>query len=75
MAQTSIAIKVKQAKAEKVFRKANPDWKVVQPWVKGLKLAYNPAEWMLQGTFKAVGPLGNTRLVIASIYRDGIRIH
>lgn len=72
--RTSIAIKTKQARAEKVFKNANSGWTVLQPWLEPLKVAYNPAEWMLTGKFKVVGPLGNIREVRANVYNDGIRI-
>lgn len=60
--------------AEKVFKKANPEWEVLQPWTSQLKPQYNPAEWMLSGKFQAKGPLGNIKEVSVSVYRDGIRI-
>lgn len=72
--KTSIAIKIKQAKAEKVFKNSNPEWTVIQPWVIPLKVQFNKAEHMLSGKFKAQGPLGNYREVSANIYQDGIRI-
>lgn len=74
MSKTSIAIKTKQARAEKVFKKANPAWTVLQPWTEGLRPQHNPAEVTLTGKFEAVGPLGNRRTVRASVYPDGIRI-
>jgi hypothetical protein len=74
MSKTSIAIKIKQAKAEKVFLRSNPEWTVIQPWKQSLKLQYNPAEWMMHGKFEARGPLGNTRTVSINMYRDGIRV-
>ena len=72
--KTSIAIATKQARAERVFKNANPGWVVVQPWIEGLHEVYNPAEHMLTGKFKVFGPLGNTREVRANVYRDGIRV-
>ena len=72
--KTSTAIKTKQARAEKVFKKANPNWTVIQPWTVPLKRQFNKAEFMLSGKFKAQGPLGNYREVSANIYLDGIRI-
>lgn len=67
-------LKVKQARAEKVFKRANPEWKIIQPWVKSLSTVYNKAETMWTGNFKAIGPLGNERIVTANVYQDGIRI-
>ena len=72
--KTSIAIKTKQARAEKVFKKANPEWTVIQPWLIPLKIQFNKAEHMLSGKFRARGPLGNLREVSANVYQDGIRI-
>ncbi len=72
--KTSIAIKIKQARAEKVFKKSNPEWTIIQPWVTPLKPQYNKAEHMLAGKFRAKGPLGNYREVSANVYLDGIRI-
>lgn len=66
--------RVKQAKAEGVFKRANPGWSVIQPWSAPLKRAFNKAEFMLSGKFKAMGPLGNVREVSANVYSDGIRI-
>ena len=66
--------KVKQARAEKVFKNANPEWKIIQPWLVPLKVQFNKAEHMLAGKFKAQGPLGNFREVSANVYQDGIRI-
>lgn len=67
-------LKVKQARAQKVFKKANPEWEIIQPWIAPLKIAYNKAESMWTGKFKAIGPLGNERIVTANVYQDGIRI-
>jgi hypothetical protein len=72
--KTSIAIKTKQARAERVFKKGNPGWTVMQPWLDGLRPKYNPAERMLSGKFEAIGPLGNKRVVNVNVYEDGIRI-
>jgi hypothetical protein len=66
--------KVKQARAEKVFKKGNPSWTIIKPWTIPLKVDFNKAEHMLSGRFKAIGPLGNVREVHVNMYQDGIRI-
>lgn len=64
----------RQSKSEAVFKRANPEWTVKTPWSEPLKSAFNKAEWMLTGKFKAIGPLGNERIVTVNFYKDGIRV-